>query len=675
MSTTVLVPMNTNRADILTIDRPKEIQVTNLIAPEIQNGIEVVKWILIDEIRVEIVILDSRGVEARAFPLQIDTTMADASRRSSVSTAQPVSSVPSAAPTEPAAERARGPSNTTTSTPILTVPKIKDPKLQGIFEAAYKLSDTSQERTILKLRKADFQLEDERRQQEINKAGSKVAGYAPLSEFQRRFEESRKVKREKLSSRSAELDRRFLEGLERFISFITSNQSNDRQAIAQGASSSALETRIAGLEKQNLDQQKLLSEAQTQIQTLIKDQQKSSKAFTTLEENFTGLRYDHNGLKSDHDGLKSNHDGLKADYDGLKSDYDGLESQQSVLQSENSELKRQIAELGCAKQSQDDALSHLSQKLQSLSQELQSFTVRMDRVENKVSAFMEKVEDLDMETYNEILETWIDHDFKTKVISHETAIETLRRDHESLQQSRASSEQQPSGEVQPAQQGQQAQQTPVDDKLNLFHDQILKMLEESTDACAEMVDDVANRVDKVESTVGALRQPETMVQNLNHRVGKIEDLNPQVQDLSTRFGELQQKLQSIQESSNSKETRDSDAVLDAMKTDVMNVKGSIEAIWISIKSLSEAWSNLSSKQMAEKILQQLDPYGQRYEKRFSKMETDFAQLKEKVNVHLSPDKSLADIKKAAPMDGKRRASPGSLIDDPIKKRKLALATE
>ncbi|KAK6955322.1 hypothetical protein Daesc_002955 [Daldinia eschscholtzii] len=617
--------------------------------------------------------------------LRLDTKVPTGPRRAVSDVYSPASgpnSLPASSarptPTEPA------PSGILKATgqcsPVVTpsMPKIKDPRLQEVFEAMYKWNEISQERVLMNLRKSNFSREDSRRHSELNKIASKVNDYAPYSEFQRRFEESQKSERDEISTNITKLEHQFAEALERVVSSITSSITSSKPQVAEKTSLQALEAKFAEFQKQNSEQQKQISKACAEIETLRSDKEVSDQAFNSLDKDFRVLKSDYN-----------------------------------ALQAENSQLKKQIADLDSLKKTQDG--------LDRLSKDFESFTTRVDDVEGKVATFMRKVEDLDMETYNEILGTWIDHDFKSKVFSNEKTIIALRQDFSSfqeiavsrfekndsfIQETRKFMEDVESSRPAVSQLGretsanQHEQDVSIENKLDAFKKVMEKTVASSGDICADMVDEVGARVDKIEANVKALGQlfdskhPDVTMQisklkqteeeqraeleDLRTRLNSLEaeGLDTKLNQLIIRLANAEENLRYLQQSNAAGGTSVSDAVMSAIRSDMEDAKKRFDALEFSIRTLDSQWANLNTRQMAGHILQHLDTYGQRNEGRITNAENEVRKLRDKVILlersltSLRDPKYLANLIKASPPLGKRPASPGSPADDPAKKRKL-----
>ncbi|KAI1388353.1 uncharacterized protein F4822DRAFT_243024 [Hypoxylon trugodes] len=634
--------------------------------------------------------------------LHIDTKVAEGARRSISATHSPASALSTApstrpTPTEPAADRLTKTNKVSNSAVAAPTSKAKDPKMQTVVEDAIKWVASYTEFLRLKSRQDKLSSEDTRRQFEVDKISSKIDDYAPFAEFQRRIEQKRD--RDNFSKELTAKESQFREELEKGISSLLAYKSADPQTTTQNAAISALEAKFANFEKQSseqqqqiseqkehieeqkeqiLAQQKEIAETQIQIQSVQNDREKTTEALTNLDNDFKGL---------------------KADFIALKS--------------ENDDLKQQIKQFKSTKETLDG-----------LSKELQSIANRVDNVERGVTAFMNKVEDLDMETYNEILEAWIDYDLKGKVISNDKRTTALHDDLRDLRKSMADEISREVGKNDPLiqdlrksleamedsrhaapppsyptpEEAQPPQQAFVDEKINAFNKVVQKIVADSGDACADMVDEVLIRIDKIEKMVKSLEQPPSKdtdiaalvdplkqsiaEQNLDAmdmktRIGELEgqNFNQRFENVGINLGSIDKKIQTMQESINNLGSTSTayNQLAHAIKPAVEDARMRIDALDHAIRTLDKQWANVSTKSMADLIIHQLDPYARPHETRIVAIEKEISLLRDKVSkVEQTKDSMrLAEIAKASlEKGGKRQASPSSPIDDPSKKRKL-----
>ncbi|KAI0900435.1 hypothetical protein F4806DRAFT_491325 [Annulohypoxylon nitens] len=622
--------------------------------------------------------------------LHIDTKNVDGPSRSSSSTRSAASAFSSAVPSEPAADRAGRPTanHQTGSATITVIPKAKDSKIQDVFDAVYKWNKISEDRSLLKLQKGKLLREDQRRQAEANKISGKVDDYAPYLEFKHRFEESGKAERDDVSKQLAKLDEQYAEELEKVVCAISSHAPVSPHAAIQTESLSKLE---AGFKKQ-----------QEQIQKLIGLQETSTQATNALNQ----------GLNA----LKSENASLKSDYASLKSNFTTLESDCGALKTENSELRHQIANFN----STQDSAQRAQENADKFFKELQLLKARMDTMESKMHGSMEKIEDLDMETYNEILEAWIDHDFKNKLLSYDTSITTIRQDLQSFQESatsrlsRSETLIQETGvalqalekarQVTPQRTNRETEDTKafVEEKHASLIEVMQKTVADSGDACAEMVDEVTTRLNGIELMVNTLQlatvpskdpdmaaQIKTLQQNMDqqcqnlnqlmNRIALMENqrLGAEIGAVNASLAELNNQVNGLRQSNGHGGIANSETFVNFIKPEIDDAKRRFDALEMSVRVLDSQWSNLSSKQMAERILQHLDPYGQRTEARVYGVENVIKQLEARLStaeqnlLMLFKDRKPIDVAKVPLLDGKRHASSESPSEELMtKKRKL-----
>lgn len=417
------------------------------------------------------------------------------------------------------------------------------------------------------------------------------------------------------------------------------------------------------------------SKIRSEFANIRSKQDKMQSEHDSLRSEHDSLRSEHGNLRSEHDNLRSEHDNLQVNYETLQSGHKTLQSKYSELQSKYSELEIQTTSLKSAKEA--------NQGLNQLAEQVQSLVARIDRTESQVSAFMDKVAGLDMQTYNEMLEAWLDHDFAKKFPSMEESLASTREELQSLEKLVATgfstfkepvsdskslepSASQPSDSTTIG----EAQKAFIDEKFNESKTFMKQIVEQTQDACADMIDDLEKRVglieamgnkppakdpemaEKVDSLEQDLKRQATRCDAVCVRVGALEEqrLGFKLGNVDTGLVNLDKTVQHIQHAQ-----KISGDIINELKMDVETTKRHCEAVGMSIQNLNSQWSNLSSKQMADIILTQLNPYGQRTEDRFATVEMRLKQL----------DDLVKDVKQSL-----RSKLPDGRSSDPNKKRKL-----
>ncbi|KAI5864213.1 hypothetical protein GGS23DRAFT_595850 [Durotheca rogersii] len=662
-------------------------------------------------------------------------TPADGSKRSASLNNSPTSALSTPTSARPVFAEAASERTTKSSTvtPISSImpsaPRASNPEVQEILEALHKWSEASGELATLRLQRDKVVREGSCRQEELSRAKNKVDDFAPFSEFQQRFDDRDKADCEAIDKKIQESSRRYQENLDRAISRLFSQVTTQSQAAAasKNESISALEAKYASLQKQTSEQQEQISQAQAQIQSVLDERDKWSNAFHALSNEFEVLKKDHGALESQNRELQQQCTALKL----AKQMAPGME-----------ELKTQAEGQAADTKGVRDDMARLSR-------DVQSFAAQAHDIEDKVSKFMAKVEDLDMETYNEILEAWIDHDFKNKILINEKGVVALRQDLKSLRDAaetwanqsdarfrdiQRSLEAGPnpgpigitSGGLKPEE--NQQMRTYVEEKLEGLKIAMQTTVTESGDVCAEMVDELGARVDKLAAAideVGRLKaasdntdivaqissserittQLTEDLRGLENRFASLESrkLGTRIDGIDRGLANLAAQIRNTQQSSGGNGiTPALDAAIQGIKFDLDDTRNRLEALELSVRTLDSQWSNLNSKQMADRMFQYLEPYGQRNEvrvtsvekevsrlkdlepyaqrneARVTSVEKEVSRLKDKVEhieqglqIYLKDPNGLAEFIKNLQSDGKKRSSPAPLPgDDQTKKRKI-----
>ncbi|KAI8963413.1 hypothetical protein F5Y11DRAFT_152246 [Daldinia sp. FL1419] len=611
--------------------------------------------------------------------LHLDTTKIPTGPRRAVSDAyspaSAVNSIPTSGtrhtPIEPGANSITKTSRISSPSPISPpiIPKTKDPGHQEYFDALFKGCEILQERVLLKLRKDKNLREDHQRRNELCKIASKVNDYAPYSEIKRRFDEKEKLERDEISTSSSRIDQQYAEFLEGFVSIIASPKSQAVDNTSLQALEAKLEAKFAELQKQNSEQQKQILDAQTQIRTLHNEQKQSAQAFNDLDKGFKAL-------KSDHD----------------------------TLQSENSQLKRQIAGLDHLNKTQDD--------LNELAKNFRSLTNRVDDIEGNVTVCVDKFKSFDMDTYSDVFKGCIDDDFKSKVFSNEKVTETLRQDLSSLQELALSRFDKADFRIQETrklledlQNSQPAISQPargssvdqialealIEKKMDTLRAALESIAADTSNTCAEMVDELVVRVETIESAIKdlenlpteicALKQAGDEQHNVLHDLQEslhsleVHGVVPKLDKVIIKLTDVESRINKLQRFHAAGGMIGPNTLMGAIKSDMDDAKKRFDALELAVRTLDSQWANVNSKQMAIQIIQHLDSSRHTVNDRIVNAEAGVSELKGKLtllehNLALLRDpKYLATILKASPPLGKRPASPGSSAGGPIKKRK------
>ncbi|KAF3070533.1 hypothetical protein GL218_00720 [Daldinia childiae] len=237
-----------------------------------------------------------------------------------------------------------------------------------------------------------------------------------------------------------------------------------------------------------------------------------------------------------------------------------------------------------------------------------------------------------------------------------------------------------------------AQEAWVEEKLDVLREATEKIVAESGNSCADIVDELGVRVDKITADVNALEKLSTQINILKQTEDEqrnalqhlqqciksleVEGAGPKLDSVIIKLADMESRVSSLQQSNVTGGTVGLNSIVSAIKADVEDAKKRFDALELCVRTLDGQWANTNSKQMAVHILQHLDPYRNQTEGRIISVETGVGELKAKLALVentltlLKDPKYLAAIIKASPPLGKRPSSPGSPAQDPMKKRKL-----
>ncbi|KAI1084474.1 hypothetical protein F5B20DRAFT_576610 [Whalleya microplaca] len=630
-------------------------------------------------------------------------------------------------PTEPLAEKGTRSNIAPNSATMPGLPKANNPDLQDTLESIFRCSETSHEIMRLKLQKDKLTQEEDRRRLELGKVGAKADDYAPYSEFRRRFDESDGGERSGLEKRLKNTEQQYLQDLERVVSSL-SLQKTQPAATAKTPPVSTLEIKFGELQKQ-------VSESQSQIQSLLGENRKSDDAFNALQTEFKALKSKHDILETENSNLKQQLADVKLDIKGDISRVESLATDKASsvdLTQITSELRAFETRIeGQAGQS-DKIRGNVDQ----LSEQVQSSARKQIEVEGKLGSFAEMFADFDMDTYNEMVEAWNDRNLINQVSSLRQDVQSLqqqygvlfqemKRDIGSLQKSHstaAATSNQVVGEVSESRQtafSDEHVHKLIEKRLERFSATLNANQDEMIEFCGSEIDEIKSRVDRdingLMTKFNALEKQEVTDQlTALHAKAKvletsINDVSPLLDsDILARITSLESqatthqpvsspehltgldvRIKSIEENKfgfridrieidNRNRLLEFKSSFDSCMAHVdQNIKDAlqrIEALNLSVRTLDSQWSNLSTKQMAEKIIQYANPYGQQVEARITGVENSVQQLKAKIGKVeeevISWAKDIKDLVQDLPPSGKRPASPSQLPDEQAKKRKI-----
>ncbi|KAI0602205.1 hypothetical protein F4775DRAFT_228288 [Biscogniauxia sp. FL1348] len=608
----------------------------------------------------------------------------------------------------------------TPATPF--TPKAKDPKLQGLVESTHRWGKTWQELQLLQQRRDQLRREAPRRQQQAAMLGSGSADFPPYLEFEARFKKRDWAECAELDKQIKSVEQRYCQELEEAVSaFPTAHTPKAPESVAaKDPSVSALEARFDEFATRAEEQQKQLTEATNEIRSLLATNKKSNQDFATLRADFTALKSDYDKLEDENSRLRDRIIRLSADVDGKIT---AIESrinkpiQNVVPVEEFDQAKSSLKSLANKINEQSESSKEFKEKFEASERAQQAIDSKVEKLENQM-------ESLDFGRMDEIIGFWLNHDLGRKVLAMEEYVNSIRngsksvdasiqgvqREMQSLKSQLTNHRSVPSEPSPAALPSQRAFDSLLREKLGAV-EQSLKLMvkkhaEAQDDLIGGLIDEKDHRIESLEKTLDFMaRQKEgtearanslydrvqSVTDNLNarlsefgekrlgHRVDRVDlelsnvkkavsEVRREVSELSNNIGQLENHYQEL--SGIGSPTAAYDAfVKSEVKGELEDTKKRLEALGLSVRSLDSQWSNVSSKQMAERIIQQLNPSAQSIEARVTKTEDATLRLRQDVTALVKSYSDFHEKLAMATTGEKRRASSQSPRLDG-KKRKL-----
>ncbi|KAI1639332.1 hypothetical protein F4809DRAFT_136889 [Biscogniauxia mediterranea] len=551
--------------------------------------------------------------------------------------------------------------------------------------------------------------------------GSGSTDFPPYLEFEARFKKREWAECAELDKQIKTIEQRYCQELEEAVSaFPTSHTPKAPESVAaKDPSVSALEARFDEFATRAEEQQKQLAEATNEIRSLLATNKKSNQDFAALRADFKALKSDYNKLEEENSRLRDQIIGLSADVD---------EKMIAVESRINKPVQNvaTVEEFDQAKSSLKSLASKVNEQLESnkeLKKKLEASEVAQQAIDSKVGKLENQMESLDFGRMDEIIDFWLNHDLGRKVLAMEECVNSIRNGPKSLDASiqkvqremqylklQLTNGQAVSSESSPAElPSQRAFESLFREKLGAVEQSLKLMVKKHAEAQDELMgglidekdhriesleknfDFMARRQDGAEARINSLYdRVQSVTDNLNarlsefgekrlgHRVDRVDlelsnvkkavsDVRKEVSELSNNIGQLENHYQEL--SGTGSPTAAYDAfVKSEVKGELEDTKKRLEALGMSVRSLDSQWSNVSSKQMAERIIQQLNPSTQSIEARVTKTEDATNRLRQDITALI---KSFGDFHEKLTMAStgeKRRASQSPRLDG--KKRKL-----
>ncbi|TGJ78848.1 hypothetical protein E0Z10_g9916 [Xylaria hypoxylon] len=580
----------------------------------------------------------------------------------------------------------------TGNVPTPTMPKAKNPELQDAFENVYNWGEKLKKRLLLSIRQNKVAQESNQRRLENEKIDKSAKSFAPFIGLNNRFNATDSALNEQLKV----VDDEYYGGIERLVACLT--------AVPEPAAANHQDPVIASLEAK-IDQISQLAAKQTeQIKGLLEENKKYS-------------------------ALKADHDALQLKFSTFDNAIYTLQSQQANIDTENKSLKKQLEDLQSDTKnnlkSSEVQLTELSKRLSIATEAQELFeTVLKERItgiETKLDDFTDyddikgKLDELDLVTFNEICQTWVDNNLKTQFeqsnqrhqddSSTQEALQSLRQEVDSLRNSHATVSQPDKGIDLSMEAIEATISTKIAAAEKSINEDINKLCQGRDNIYGDLIDGAVARITILERGASNYSGLEPRIQLLErwkadrstlvnqtqdpnlaervtflegkkvgHRVDRIDldvgDLNRKYEALKSEVGQLVKhdwfdlRLQDLLKSV---------SITSGLVNDVKDLQRKIPTIELATKALDTQFQNLSTKQLAEQIVRLTNPV---FEQRLGKLEVKTNNLEANVNKHdrtvnhhAQQLKQFSGLVRVWEPGEKRTTSPGHL-DEPSKKRKL-----
>ncbi|KAI0971015.1 hypothetical protein F4678DRAFT_110937 [Xylaria arbuscula] len=568
------------------------------------------------------------------------------------------------------------------------MPKASNPKLQAAFENAYNWGEKCNKRLLLSIRRSKIAQETTQRQTESEKFVQKAPSFPPyvglgdnFSQIDRAFDDECKVAEDE-----------YIRGLEQLVACFAT--------VPEPAATNRQDPVIAALEAKVDQISQTVAKRDEQIQNLLEENKKYS-------------------------ALKSDLDELQLKFRTFEDTISSLQSRQVIMDTENRSLKQQVEDLQSngEKDSKDSKASrvHLAEFIKqssdtSAAREL--FEMRTDErvrdIETKLAQFTdyndikEKLEDLDVNTLNDVSEAWVDNiksqynDYKERRHPDDLSIyeifQSLRQRVDSLQASQTN--------VPPSNNetvlSMNTIEAAIKTNIEIFEQNLNKAIAGRDNLISDLLDDTAARISSLEEKDSGHSELSNRIQlleqwsvrcspwidpiqgptlaervanlegrGLGHRIDRI-DLD--VGGLSRKFEALASDVAQLAKPEwvehRLQQWLASAGMNSSLVKDVKDHQRRIPTMELAIKTLDTQFQNLTTKQVAECIMRLLNPV---FEQRLGKVEAKANQLEAKANLSdQTVNEQLTVLNtymKSMKTGEKRTASPNNL-EESNKRRRL-----
>lgn len=570
------------------------------------------------------------------------------------------------------------PSNQSATNSPLTpaIPKAKNPELQESFEAAYKWGERFNKRILLGIRKNKIVDEGAQRRLEFEKFRAKAPSYAP---YQSQTDKSNPADRE-VDDQLRIADEECFRYLEQLIACIT--VATKPALTEQDPALSALEAKVEQISK-------VVAKQTEQNQRLLDDN-------TNLRISISSLEAANNDLKTKYDALKLDHAALQIKSCSVDEKTDVLQSQHAGLESKTTEMRKLFEDLQFSAektlQSSKEEITGLVKTTLDSSESKKAtddIIARFDAFTTDFNAMKDKLDELDMVTFNEMCDAWVSTEYNMKT-QYEEYIRRCGQGDSSID-----------GMIQSLRRDVDVKIAAAEQAIN---NQNREFCEKRDNEYADLIDDASARITALEAE--AVKRPEIEAHfqllekwkatgsnstardqnpNLAERVTRIESnkvshrvdrIDLDVSNLSRKFeslqGEIGQFVKREWVDARVQELVQTVGIHNFVK-DVRELQHKLGALEHAILTLDSQYQNLNTKPLADQIVRLVNPG---LEERFGKLENKTNNLESRANesdktiLHQAEKfKTLATLLNTLIPSAKRTASPGQ-SEEPSKKRRL-----
>ncbi|KAI1438566.1 hypothetical protein GGR50DRAFT_638666 [Xylaria sp. CBS 124048] len=575
-----------------------------------------------------------------------------------------------------------------------TIPKTQDPTLQEVFQAAYKWGEKSNERTLLMIKKSKLEKEAGQWRSESVKLAAKAPAYPPYHGLADKFAPTDRMLEKQLKDVEEEYSRELEQLVTRFTTAGKASVVNDHDPV------------IANLEAKFENISQLASKQAEQIEALLKENAKTRETVTSMETTFNSMKSDHKQMKENYNALRTEHDALCSQILTWQESIQTMQANQLNIDTENKSLKQQLqnfrmtteVKLGQTETQLQELNKRSSHAADSMKGAEKTLRERIADIETKLTLFpdyddiKEKLDDLDLATFNEMCEAWVSEDYNLKTQYEEYS--RRRRQNASLANEPQEVEFLKS---EPARVSHSIKGVPfstkaIEDIVNTkvaavresINHEIRDYCEKRDDMHGEMMDDALSQIrtlrenilqrqsepemrtrlhEERETTRAAAveqtRELETRIRSLEvwqttssnlARQNQHSDLAARVAGLEARpvdrrvdridldVGDLSRKFEALMGEVGQLVKREwveirmqellSSVGMNALVGEIRELQRRLPSMELAIKTLDSQFQNLSTKQLAEHIVRLVAPS---LEQRFSSLELRAVQLENKTS--------------------------------------------